>query len=285
MSIIREYKPRALDGKTTITVERFSSAEEIVREGDKRKLRDCYKRKNPRSNLDSWNGVDSWEEATNLLTYGYKPFVSKMQTKIDFTARGDGVKTSFRNEVVGFAPVVPLAMIGVPNCMINTYKQPVKNKVIDIYFDKVAVASHSSREIEDACSKFMSALINVEMQGYRVNLFITEAHSDRPKVDMMCLKVKDANSPLDLQRISFPLAHPAFFRVIGFDWFMRCPSAKVTASGLGTNMGREYSKEEIVKSYEEIFGGKCVVFEMEDIINRNEQSIVDSIMFANKRYA
>lgn len=284
MSYIRQYKPKAIKG-STVTVERFSSAEEIVRVSDSRNLRDCYAHRNPRAGFDSWHGVDSWEEATNLLTYGYKPFVSEMQSKIDFTARGDGVKTSFRNEVVGFAPVVPLALIGVPNCMVNTYKQPIKNKVVDIFFDKVAVASHSSRDIENACSKFMSALINVEMQGYRVNLYITEAHSARPNVDMMCLKVKDANTPLDLQRISFPLAHPAFFRAIGFDWFMRCPSAKVTRSGLGTAMDREYSKDEIVKTYEEIFGGKCIVFEMEDIINRNEQSIVDSITFANNRYA
>lgn len=285
MSYIREYKPKALHGNT-VTLERFSSADEIVRVSETRKIRSCYASDDVRERCRmSFHGVNSFDEATELLRYGYNPFVKKMQAKIDFTAKGDGVKTAFRNDVVGFAPIVPLAIKGVPNCMINSYKAPVKNKVVNIYFDKVAVCDKSTSQIEEACSRFMSALINVEMQGYRVNLTITEAHADGNKVDMMALKVKDANTPLDLQRISFPLAHVAFFRAIGFDWFMRCPDAKITAYGLGHNMGRDYSHEDITKAYEEIFNEKCIVFEMEDIIKRSEQSIIDTITYANQRYA
>ena len=285
MSVINEYHPKALR-KHRVMVERFNSADEIVRVSDSRELRDAYRFNDTRSDLNKgFNGVDSWKEATNLLRYGYQPFVQKLKAKLDFTARGDGMKTAFRNDVVGFAPVVPLAIMGVPNNMINMYKQPVKNKVVNIYFDKVAVCINSVKQIEDACAMFMSALINIEMQGYRVNLYITESHSDGRYVDMMCLKVKDANMALDLQRISFPLAHTAFFRAIGFDWFKRCPSAKITRSGLGTTMSRNYTHDEIRRGYEEIFNEKCIVFEMEEIIRNDEQYIIDTIANANKVYA
>ena len=287
MSTITEYYPKAFNNNSVV-VERFSSAEEVVRVNSQRKLtRKSYKR---HSHIEDGNyskyfhGVKSWDEAKDLMTYGYSPFVKELQSKIYYTAKGDGVKTAFRNDVVGFAPIVPLMLAGVPNCMINMYKKPVKNKVINIYFDKVAVCDKTSKQIEEACAKLMSAIIEAENQGYRVNLYITEAHTDWDKtVDMMILKVKDSNTPLDLQRLSFPLAHPAFFRVFGFEWFIRCPKARYR-DGLGHNLSREYSHEQIVSAYEEMFKEKCIVFEMEDIITESEKSIVDSILYANNKY-
>ena len=289
MSTINHYKPKALrNGRCDVMVERFSSAEEVLRVSSSRSKTDSYYTNyRDSSNLSKrHSGVDSWEEAEDLMLHGYSPFVKKLQSKINFTAKGQGIRTQFRNDVVGGAPIVPLAILGVPTSMMNAKKVIVPNKVINIYFDKVAVCDKSSAQIEEACSKFMSALIEVENQGYRINLYITEAHTelDGSNVDMFVIKVKDSNSPLDLQRISFPLAHAAFFRVIGFDWFTRCPEARFK-SGLGTNMTRKFSHEEIVEAFEEIFKEKCVVFEMENIITKSEQHIIDAITVANNRYS
>ena len=289
MSTINHYKPKSLrNGKCDVMVERFASAEEVVRVSSNRKIThgdyDNY-RDNDRLNKRHY-GVDTWEEAEDLMLHGYAPFVKQLQSKLNFTAKGQGIRTQFRNDVVGLAPIVPLAIRGIPTSMMNAKKVIVPNKVVNIYFDKVAVCDKTSKQIEEACSKFMSALIEVENQGYRINLYITEAHTetDGSNVDMMVIKVKDSNSPLDLQRISFPLAHTAFFRVIGFDWFTRCPEARYKW-GLGTNMTRKFSHEDVVKAYEDIFKERCVVFEMEDIITQSEQHIVDAITSANKRYS
>ena len=289
MSTIMHYKPKALkNGKCDVMVERFTSAEEVVRVSDSRSLTSTlYDNYRDSNNLHkSHYGVDTWEEAESLMLNGYTPFVAKLKSKLDFTAKGQGIRTQFHNDVVGYAPIVPLAILGVPNSMVNSRKVIVPNKVVNIYFDKVAVCDKTSRQIEDACSKFMSALIAVENQGYRVNLYISEAHTDTSgeNVDMMLIKVKDSNSPLDLQRISFPLAHAAFFRVIGFDWFTRCPEARFK-SGLGTNMTRKFSHKEVVDAFEEMFKEKCVVFEMEDIITKSEKHIIEAITDANKRYS
>ena len=288
MSTINHYTPKSLrNGKCSVMVERFASVDEVVRVSANRKLTHWdYTDFRDDDNLrSSHHGVDTWEEAENLMLHGYSPFVKKLQSKLNFTAKGQGIRTQFRSDVVGGAPIVPLAIIGVPTSMMNAKKVIVPNKVVNIYFDKVAVCDKSSKQIEDACAKFMSALIEVENLGYRINLYITEAHTepDGSNIDMMVLKVKDSNSPLDLQRISFPLAHAAFFRVIGFDWFTRCPEARYKPN-LGTNMTRKFSHQEVVEAYEDIFREKCVVFEMEDIITKDEKHIIDAITVANNRY-
>lgn len=289
MSVITHYKPKALrNGRCDVMVERFSSAEDIVKTSSAREITDkSYDNYRGEHSLrKKWHGVENWSEAEDLMLHGYAPFVKKLKSKIDFNAKGEGIKTQFFSDIVGFAPIVPLAILGVPNSMTNARKVIVPNKVINVYFDKVAVCDKSSHQIEEACAKFMSALIEVENQGYRINLYITEAHTDADgsSIDMLVLKVKDSNSPLDLQRISFPLAHPAFFRVIGFDWFTRCPEAKYKW-GLGTNMTRKFSHEDVVNAYEDMFREKCVVFEMEDIITQSEKHITDAITLANKRSA
>lgn len=289
MSRINHYKPKALrKGKCDVMVERFASAEEVIRVSSERPLSNSYYTNYRDSNYLSkrHNGVHTWEEAEDLMLHGYSPFVKKLQSKLNFSAKGQGLRTQFRNDVVGCAPIVPLAIKGVPTSMMNAKKVIVPNKVVNIYFDKVAVVDKTAKQIEDACLKFMSALIEVENQGYRVNLYIVEAHTetDGSNIDIMIIKVKDSNSPLDLQRLSFPLAHAAFFRVIGFDWFVRCPKARFK-SGLGTNITRKYSQEEVVDAFEEMFRERCIFFEMEDIITESEQHIIDSITNANRRYA
>ena len=225
MSILKEYYPKAFH-KNKFVVERFDSASEVVSLSGARPITSTqFHNKRLDTQLDKdWDGVDTWEEATNLMQFGYRPFVEKLQKKLDFKGKGDGKRTAFRNDVVGFAPNVPLAIMGVPNNMVNSYTKPIKNKVVSIYYDKTASCMHTPKEFEDAGVKLMSVLIDLEMQGYRFNLYVCQSYTSKT-CDMLCVKVKDSNSPLDLQRLSFPVAHPAFFRAIGFDWYSRCPKA------------------------------------------------------------
>lgn len=286
MSILRQYYPKAFGGNYKLSIERFSSAAEITEVSNKRSVT------NPNFNGDftrdkirsSFNGVNTWSDACELLQHGYKAIVPKLQKRIEMTARGDGLKTAFRNDVVGFAPVVPLSMIGVPNCMVNTYKKPIRNKVVNIYYDRTALGNRSTSEIENTAVKFISTLIDLEMQGYRFNLTVVKTQADSTDADMMMLKIKDANAPLDLQRMTYPLVHTSFARVTCWDWYSRCPSARYRW-GLGHNLSIEKTNEQIQDAIEELFGEKCIYFSLEDMIDAPDDYITNVITNANKRYA
>lgn len=286
MSVMREYYPKAFGGKYKLSIERFSSATEITDTSNRRNITDDdFRYEFNRDELyEKFNGVPSWEKACDLLHKGYATVVPKLQNRIEMTAKGEGVKTAFRNDVVGFAPVVPLAMMGVPNSMVNTYRKPIRNKVLNIYYDRTALANRSQRQIEDTAVKFVSTLIDLEMQGYRFNLTVVKTQADSKDADMLMLKIKDANAPLDLQRMTYPLVHTAFARVTCWDWYSRCPIARYRG-GFGHNLSIEKTNEQIQNAIEEITGEKCIYFSLEDMIDKPEHYIKDRILDANKRYA
>ena len=283
MSLLTTYNPKGFHKRKTV-VERFESADEMVRVSRNRHITDSsFTDKRKSSNLRSnWDGVETFQEAEELLMYGYQPFVDKLEAKLSLTAHGMGSKRVVEHKVVGQTVSVPRYLAGIPSCMRYNTRKSVPNKVLNVYLDKTALQDKKPYQIEDACLKFVSAMIDIELQGYRINLYIAETHNDGSDCDMFTVKVKDASAPLDLKRMSFPLAHTAFFRVIGFDWYSRCPLATY-CWGYGHNLGRDYTHEEITEAFEEMFREKCVVFELEDIIGKSEEAIKDVILNANKR--
>jgi len=289
MSVLRTFYPKALrNGNYRIVMESFESAEEIVRKSNEREItNDEFKEEFTRSQISKnsrWYGASSWKEATDLLKNGYADAVPELKKALDFTGKGESYKRATRNDVVGFAPVVPLALMGLPNSMITSYRQPVRNKVINVYLDRTALSFRSVQDITEAGKRFLSAIIDIEKQGYRINLTILKSNSDGTSGDMLSLKIKDANSPIDLQRISFPLIHTAFARCICFDWYSRCPLATYRY-GFGRHLGDSFSNEEYTKAMEEIFREKLVLFEMEKLIDSSEEHIKDVILSANERLA
>lgn len=84
-----------------------------------------------------------------------------------------------------------------------------------------------------------------------------EAFAGQASADLLFIKTKNSNSPLDLRRISFPLCHTAFTRVICFDWYSKFPQG-IYRDGYGTTLlgtlGRAASESLIKK----IFGPSSV---------------------------
>ena len=178
----------------------------------------------------------------------------KSGLKVNF--EGQVKRISFHNDIVGYAPVVPLAILGVPNSMINSTMKRIKAKVVDVYYDMSASCGTSSDDIIKAGVKLLSAIVELENAGYRFNLYAVQSYSNERDCDMLCIKVKDAQQPLDLKRVSFPLAHTGFFRVIGFDWYSRCPKAKYRF-GYGCNLYG--AKDDMVNAMaKEMFGDNAV---------------------------
>lgn len=267
MSQLKKYKYKNMSG----CIEVFSNANEVVALSERREVTNSsfHDFRNGYKVDPDFCGVKSYEEALELMRTGYQPTVDKMKDSLKAHFSGQGKRITFRNDVVGFQPIVPLAMQGVPNCMVNTTIKPIKTKVINICYDSTASWSTSSNDIISAGQKMLAALIELETQGYRFNLYAMQPYASSGSADILCVRVKAANAPLDLKRISFPLTHTGFFRVIGFDWYSRCPYARYR-SGYGHAMKHEISDtNKISEMLSSIMGEKVVYFSATGILNKD----------------
>lgn len=259
--------------KFKVNIESYTSAQEVVQDFQNREVRHSnYDMKNESYSKD-WDGVDSYNEALELMRLGYQPTVDSLQGTLKANKLGMGKRISFENNVHGFAPIVPLALKGVPNSMVNMTMKPIKCKVINVYYDMGVNSLTSSEEIIKAGQKLLGTIIELEKQGYRFNLYAIQAFSGEKDADILCVKVKSSDKPIDLKRISFPLTHPAFFRVIGFDWQGRSPITKYRGEGRGRALTSEIDDSLAKEFAEQAFGDNAVYLSCRSIKRRNEQYI------------
>lgn len=270
MSHIRTFKVKTF-GNSDFHVEFYDSAYQVVEDCKVRKMTSISFHDMRHYDIDRWHGVNSYDDALKLMETGYQPTVDKLKSSIKANLSGQAKRISFHNDVVGYAPIVPLAIMGVPQSMVNSYMKPVKAKVIDVYYDMTASCGMEAKQFIDAGSKLLAAIMELEMQGYRMNIYATQNYYDG-SADMLCVKVKSANQPLDLKRISFPLTHPAFFRVIGFDWYSKVPGGKYRGR-YGHSVAYDFDEDALQKGFKEMFGDNAVAFSCAKIIKTDIEHI------------
>ena len=276
MSVIREMVVDVTGGRKKgmkVMVESYGSAMEVVEDCRKRKITDgCFEDMSQES-MGSWRGVDSYDEALEYLHNGYQPTVDKLKSVANAKIYGTDKRMSFNNNIIGYAPVVPLAMKGVPNCMIDTQMKPIKTKVIDIYYDVTCSCGTDSETIIRNGQKVLGAIIELEKQGYRINLYAVQTYAEGMRdVDVLTVKLKSSTQPLDLRRMSFPLTHTAFFRVIGFDWYSKTPKG-VYRSGYGCALSYELDKDQVKEFAKQVWGDNAIYIAGKEIMNHDEEYI------------
>lgn len=200
-----------------------------------------------------WHGVDSYEEAVQYLRDGYSPVVESLKTTLK---RSDNQEKTYRsfNNICGYVPVVPLALKNIPTNMVDMDRNVPKDKVIDIYYDITANCDKEVEQFLKAGEALLSVLIGLEQSGYRFNLYAVQSYNNDTKTDLLCVKVKSSDRPLDIKRMSFALIHPSFFRVIGFTWESQSPVTRYVGFGRGTALRHAHSKESISKIIQSTFG-------------------------------
>lgn len=282
MSVIQRKKvTTSSHNNYNFHMECFNSAQEVVKMCQERRVTDSsfYDMATHRIDED-WHKVKSYAEALDLMKTGYQPTVEKMRGVFKTKVSGEGKRFSFQNNIQGFAPVVPLALKGVPNCMMDMYMRPIKNKVVDVYYDMVASCSVGGEQIIKAGQMLLGSIIELERQGYRFNLYAVQSYSDNRDCDMMVVKLKDSAQPLDIKRISFPLTHTAFFRVIGFDWYSKVPEGKYR-SRYGRALSYEFSDKELQDMAHQLWGKTTIYFSAAKIINVSEEHIKEVLSNGN----
>lgn len=255
MAVTRSKKVEVRGSTLDVRTEMYNSAYEVAEDCKNRAVRHKIYDMSKVNVHKSWHGVGSYEEALDLMRNGYQPTVEELRGELNVAPK-DGARISFKNSIEGFAPVVPLALKGVPNCMINMRMKPIKCKVLDVYYDMTANCDKEPEEFIKAGQALLGTVIELEKQGYRFNLYALQSYGTSwdKSYDLLCVKIKSSDKPLDLKRISFPLTHPSFFRVIGFDWQGKSPITRNIGSGRGRAMGYEYDSEDIRKIIRALYG-------------------------------
>jgi hypothetical protein len=265
----------------SIHMERFESVAEMVAVNNKREMTSSSFN-NVRADIDgSWSGVKSFSDAEQLLINGYQPTVEAMRGVWKGKAGTVG-RFKFENQIAGFAPIVPLALKGVPNCMLNMSMKPMKAKVLDVYYDITVACRVSSGDIIKLGQSILGSIIELEREGYRFNLYGVQTYSDSNSCDMLVVKLKSASQPLDLKRVSFPLTHTAFFRVFGFDWYSRVPNGKYR-SGYGHAMGYDFSIEDLSEMAQQVLSKNWVYIVASEMVGEDKDKIKEVIVNANSK--
>lgn len=282
MSVIKDKKVKVRGESFSIHMECFESAQEAAQTCKVRQITDSRFDDKAHERFSEWEGVRNYDEALELLRNGYQPTVEKMAGVFKGTVSGENKRFSFLNNVQGFAPVVPLALKGVPNCMMDMRMQPIKAKVIDVYYDMTAGSGTDSDDIIKAGQSLLGSIIELEKQGYRFNLYAVQSYAEEGDCDMLVVKVKSSGQPLDLKRISFPLTHTGFFRVIGFDWYSKVPGGKYRMA-YGRAIAYFNTNEQLQEIARQAFSKTAVYLSATKILKQDKEHIKEVLTNGNSK--
>ncbi|WP_026658185.1 DUF7192 family protein [Butyrivibrio sp. AC2005] len=262
-------------GRYSVNAEIYDSCLEMLDDLKRRKITDRRFHNVREDKLDAlWCGVKTYDQALGLLAEGFTPAVKKIYEEIRIKngrkINGTNRSEVIMNSVVGYQPIVPLALYGVPNNMLIRKTEKIEARVFNIFIDTTCVESTMIQELIRYGILLIRMINNLEMCGHKINLYICEAFAGQASADLLFIKTKNSNSPLDLRRVSFPLCHTAFTRVICFDWYSKFPKG-IYRDGYGTTLqgtlGRAAS-ESIIKK---IFGPSSVYITYAELKHGGEE--------------
>jgi len=168
----------------------------------------------------SWYGTSSFEEAYDLMVKGDTDslsLVNKYKEITDAMFKDSTInKVRAVNSVEGYQPIVPNALLGLPQSMINTVRNPKKVKIIDIFANASAAASINKDEIAFQGAMLLSTVEQLEKNGYRVNVYVGKISRVSRSASGHIVKIKDSMSPLNALKMSFYLVNPSFLRRVCF---------------------------------------------------------------------
>lgn len=263
-------------------VEVYDSVMDVVRDCETRKITSVsFDDASKECMRGNWHGVNSYKEALKVMNDGWAEEVKGLQETVNKVKTMTKKRIAFMNDIQGFAPIVPLAILGVPNSMINMTMKPIKSKVISIYYNMTMPASNGACRFVEYGKKVVEAIVSLENSGYRVNLFCLQTYSDESSSDILAIKVKGANQPIDLKRVCFPIMHAAMFRVIGFDWYSKFPKGTYR-SGYGTTLQRATNDKKAQEIVKELFGKESVYLMATDVQKNGVEYITEMLKDGKK---
>lgn len=207
-----------------VSAEFFGSVQEFVNTINKRTSNKAFLEagvEESKTGSENFTGTNSFEEAQGLMKHGYKDGAKDLlQCKGGVNVISPERKRQTFQDVTGFAPIVPNAIIGLPNSMLNKRMQQKQARVINILLD-IDICGGTDKNVILLGGKNMYSLIkSIEATGTKVNLSVMSSSylTRNKKFTCVFIKVKDSKQAINPQLVAYPVIHPSFFRRHVFRW-------------------------------------------------------------------
>jgi hypothetical protein len=167
--------------------------------------------------VSSSKGTKSWDEACNYLLNGDLDKLELINKYIKSVKKvkgtGESIKPKRVQDVAGFQPCVPAAILGLPRNMYRNQQTRVQNtKVVNFLIASVYSVKVDSNDVVKKAAEYLSEIYQYEKRGYRVNLYIAIG-AEKYGQEIGCLiKVKDSNQYMNLSKLVYPLVNPSLLR-------------------------------------------------------------------------
>ena len=175
-----------------------------------------YGNESSRTGSKGFTQTESWDEAEQLLKFGDKENLAKLQTKMvrqGLKGSGESKRTETYRSFVGYAPHVPSYISGQPKTMLRKRVIRTTNaKVLNVMYSPVAHGGIDAEDLLEASLAVMNFVSSLEKQGYKVNLYTIITSQKRNQTVAQIVKIKASDDYTDLAKIVYPMVNPSFLR-------------------------------------------------------------------------
>lgn len=162
-----------------------------------------------------FSGTNSFDEADRLLRIGDNKSLELLK-KYGFQPAAKnynfGQRRKITPAVVGFAPIVPNAIAGVPVAMQAVTSQKVKTKVVNVVLCVSYDCFVKKEKYAAFAAKVLNGCLTLEKRGIRVNLYALSACQRNGQKVVVLIKIKDSKQAIDPLSISYPVINSSFLR-------------------------------------------------------------------------
>lgn len=178
-----------------------------------------------------FNDFDSLQDAISALEFGTDIYFDKFNIEFkkinEFIKKhSKSLKPKFKNDLVGFMPIVPNYILGNPVDMINQeYTKKVK-PTITLVVEKAMTCGYSSDNMISFSCIIFNLVQYLERKGIRVELYVSSVFKCEREIFANKIKIKSFNQPLNIYRLQFPVIATDMFRRVGFRLLETCKELK-----------------------------------------------------------
>ena len=266
------------EGKPYI-LEIFESIDEFLKTTEARPITDEYSYDSTAKDVRGENFRDKKFRGANSYSEAKEQFINGTKVKGAMSkAFASEVDPRQRETVLGpcgCAPVVPLALMGVPNSMIDIRRKRVP-KAVRLIVDMTVNRGIRGSDITEAGKKIIAAVGKLEGQGISTEIICTEdSLMNGHQYNSMGVTIKNAGQGFSAARVSFPMSSPAFLRVFSFIHTSGLEGCEY-APGYGRPLADVASHDKL-RSYYRTMYGDGIYISLARVISWGESEITKAI--------
>ena len=259
------------------TLERYESIDEFLRTVEARPITPQYQYHSDAGEIRGtysdpyFHGVKNYDEARQQFIDGTK---AKAEMSKVFAATQTSRKRQTVNAIYGCAPIVPKALMGVPDSMIDIRRKRIP-KVTKVVVNMSIAFGTTSDQITEAGKKIIAAVGKLEAQGISTEIICTADKFVDNQISSCGISIKNSGQAFSAARVSFSMSSPAFLRTFQWLQLMTNPKARY-ASGLGKNIAYSWSGETLARYYRTMYGNGIYI-SLPDVVRRGQAEIERAI--------